>query len=161
MTLTAEERITLIGKLEALPALLEAQVSALSPEQLLARPLAGEWSVAQNVHHLADSHLNAYVRTKLMLTEENPTFKPYSQDAWAETIDANHADLAPSFAILRGLHARWVLLLQSLDEPAFARTGLHPEYQRLYTVDDILRIYGNHGEGHLDQIRRTLEAQEG
>jgi len=159
MSLTTAERAALIAKIEALPTLLEQQTGSLSHEQLTARPLAGEWSVAQNVHHLADSHMNAFIRVKLMLTEEHPVFKPYNQDAWAETPDANNPDLSTSFAILRGMHARWAALLRSLPDSAWARTGMHPETQRVYTVNDILRTYGNHGEAHLDQIRRTLEAQ--
>jgi hypothetical protein len=159
MALSAEERTALIGKIEALPGLLEQQVGALGAEELLARPLAGEWSVAQNVHHLADSHMNAFLRTKLILTEDRPTFKSYDQDAWAETPDAANADVGSSFALLRGLHARWVILLRSVEGDEWTRTGLHPEGQRTYTIDDILRTYGNHGEAHLDQIRRTLEAQ--
>jgi len=148
-----------IERIRRLPAHLERLVADCAPAQLTTHFLENEWTVAQNVHHLADSHMNAFIRVKLMLTEEHPVFKPYNQDAWAETPDANNPDLSTSFAILRGMHARWAALLRSLPDSAWARTGMHPETQRVYTVNDILRTYGNHGEAHLDQIRRTLEAQ--
>lgn len=161
MSLTSAERAAQIDRIEALPALLDAAVRDLSEAQLTARPLAGEWSVAQNVHHLADSHMNAYVRCKLILTEEQPTLKPYSQNAWAETVDGAQADVGASLAILRGLHNRWVTLLRALPDDAWRREGWHPELQRVYTFDSILALYSGHGEAHLEQIARTLAAQGG
>lgn len=157
--LTPSERTELIAKIAQLPAHLEALVCTLTPAQLTTPFLAGEWTVAQNVHHLADSHMNSVIRMKLVLTEESPTFKPYDQDAWAATADANNPDIGDSLQLLRGLHKRWVRLFESLPEQAWQRSGIHPEYNRRYTIDDILRIYGAHGEGHLDQIQRTLDAQ--
>ncbi len=157
--MTPEERAALIAKIAALPQQLAAVISPLSDEQLLARPLAGEWSVAQNVHHLADSHMTSFIRVRLMLTQENPAFTPYSPDAYADLPDASKAETGDSMDLLRGLHARWVLLWQSLSEEQWARTGYHPESGRTYTLNDILRTYGNHGEAHLDQIARTLAAQ--
>ena len=153
-----EERAVMIARIAALPDQLEALVCALTPEQLTTHYLAHEWTVAQNVHHLADSHMNAFVRVKLILTEENPAFKPYDQDAWAGTADADQADLGVSLQLLRGLHARWVRLFESLDEAQWQRTGWHPENRRTYSPEDILKTYSGHGEGHLDQIRRTLDA---
>jgi hypothetical protein len=158
--LTPSERSALVQKIANLPAQLEQAVCELTPNQLTARPLAGEWSVAQNVHHLADSHMNSFVRMKLVLTEDNPTFKPYDQDAWAESADADHASVGESLRLLAGLHQRWVRLFESLAERQWQRAGIHPEYGRLYTVEDILSIYADHGEAHLDQIARTLAAQE-
>ncbi len=157
--LTPSERSELIQKIAKLPAQLEQLVCELTPAQLSARPLVGEWSVAQNVHHLADSHMNSFVRMKLAITEENPTFKPYDQDAWAETPDANHADISESLRLLRGLHRRWVRLFESVAGEQWLRAGVHPEYGRRYTIEDILCIYAEHGEAHLDQIARTLAAQ--
>jgi uncharacterized damage-inducible protein DinB len=157
-TVMNKERAAFVAQIGALPQQLEALVASLSPEQLTARPLAHEWSVAQNVHHLADSHMNSFVRCKLMLTEQNPHFKPYDQDAWAALPDAGSGDLGASLNVLRSLHARWVALWQSLAGDKWTRTGTNPESGRTYTLDDILRIYAGHGEGHLDQIRRTLAA---
>jgi hypothetical protein len=154
----ATERAALIGRISALPAALEALVAGLSSEQLTTPFLDGEWSVAQNVHHLFDSHANSYIRCKLALTEDGPPFKPYNQDAWADLPDARDADIGVSLALLRGLHARWVRFWQSLPDEAWGRVGHHPQYGRM-SLDDLLRSYADHGEGHLDQIQRTLAAQ--
>lgn len=156
--LLSAERLDLTRQIAELPAQLEELVDGLTAHQLLARPLAGEWSVAQNVHHLADSHMNSFIRLKLILTEENPPLKPYDQDAWAERADSNHPDIALSLQLLRGLHARWVQLFDSLGDAEWARTGVHPE-AGIVTPADLLRSYARHGAGHLDQIARTLAAQ--
>jgi hypothetical protein len=132
-------------------------VCDLTPEQLTTRYLASEWTVAQNVHHLADSHMNSYIRLKLMLTEDHPTLKPYDQDAWALSADANNPAIETSLQLLRGLHARWVTLFESLGEDDWLRAGRHPETGEV-TAEDQLRIYAAHGEGHIDQIKRTLAA---
>lgn len=153
---TPEERAAMIACLAALPDELEALVANLMPAQLAARAAPDEWNVAQIVHHLADSHINAFVRVKLMLTEENPTFKPYDQVAWATTPDADSPDLGPSLQIVRGLHERWVRLLENLDEAQWQRTGWQPVSRKSYSVGDILRTYSRHGDDHLDQIRRAL-----
>ena len=94
-----------IEKIRRLPQQVEGLVSGLSPEALTARPLAGEWTVAQNVHHLVDSHINSYVRCKLMATEENPTLKPYDEAAWARLADGGGADLSDSLTLLKALQA--------------------------------------------------------
>jgi DinB superfamily len=156
--LTLTERIDLTGQIAALPDQLAELVAGLTVEQLVAQPIAGEWSVAQNVHHLADSHMNAFIRLKLMLTEANPTIKPYDQDAWADRADANHAEIECSMQLLRGLHARFVQVFDSLTEADMQRTGVHPEYGLITPVTQ-LRSYARHGAGHLDQIARTLAAQ--
>jgi hypothetical protein len=150
-------RQELIGKIRALPDQVEELVAGISPAQLTARPLPGEWSVAQNVHHLVDSHMNSYVRCKLIMTEEQPTFRPYDQDRWAELPDASQADIADSLAMLRHLHARWVVFWESLGEDEWVRTGFHPD-SGVVSLDDQLRLYAEHGEGHLEQIGRTLAA---
>ncbi len=155
--LTNTQRRELIEKVRSFPAQLEAAVRDLTPVQLTTRSLAGEWTVAQIVHHLADSHINAFVRVKLMLTEDRPTLKPYNQEAWAETAEAESAAIGGALDILRGLHERWVALFESLGDADWGRKALHPESGEL-TVDDILVTYANHGEAHLAQINRTLAA---
>lgn len=156
--MTPDERAALVAQIAALPQQLEALVGPLSPAQLSARSLPGEWSVAQNVHHLADAHMNAFMRVKLILTEENPGYKTYDQDAWAELPDGVNTDIIDSLELLRGLHKRWVRLYVSLPEEAWARTGTNPVSNRVYTMEDIVRTYAGHGEAHLDHIRRTLAA---
>lgn len=153
------DRQALIDTIRALPERLAALVGGLSDAQLTTHFLAGEWTVAQNVHHLADSHMNSYVRCKLIATEDHPTLKPYDQDRWATFPDAQSADLSTSLALLQALHARWVAFWNSLPADAWARTGLHPENGAV-SLDDQLALHAAHGEGHLDQIRRTLAAEQ-
>ena len=151
-------RTILIEQIRRLPDEVEALVGGLTSAQLTTHFLSGEWSVAQNVHHLADSHMNSYVRCKLMATEDNPTFRPYDQDLWAEMPDAKTAELSASLALLRSLHVRWVLFWESLSGAEWQRTGLHPD-DGAVTLAQQLRLYAEHGEAHIDQIARTLAAQ--
>jgi DinB superfamily len=152
------ERADLINALRSLPDQLEALVSGLSPEELTTAYLASEWTVAQNVHHLFDSHANSYIRCKLIATEDRPPLKPYKQDDWAAMPDASEADITVSLALLRGLHTRWARFWEQLPEASWSRSGLHPEYGEM-SLDGILRSYVKHGLGHLDQISRTLAAK--
>lgn len=156
--LTNEQRHDLIETIRAFPSQLRARVAGLTDEQLTTHFLEGEWTVAQNVHHLADSHMNSFVRTRLILTEDRPALKPYDQDRWAELADSGTTALEESLSILEGLHHRWVRLFESLGEADWRRVGLHPEIGEV-TLDSILQNYAAHGAGHIDQINRTLEAQ--
>ncbi len=155
---TPEERSARIEKIRSFPAQLEALVEYLNEDDLLGRPLEGEWSVQQIVHHLADSHMNAYIRTKLILSEDKPTLKPYNQEVWAEMIDTATINIDESLLILRGLHRRWVRLFESLEEDQWGRQGVHPENGDM-SLDDILKTYSDHGDNHIQQISRTLAAQ--
>lgn len=146
----------LIAKMREFPARLEALVKDLSDEALDARP-EREWSPRQNVHHVADSHMNAFIRVKLALTENHPTIKPYNQDDWAETTDSKTLPLEYSLAIIRGLHARWVALFESLTPEQWQRTVMHPE-NGVMSVEDFLKTYAAHGEGHIEQIKAALAA---
>ncbi len=155
--LTETERLALIAKIADLPEQLTTLVRNLSEAQLTTHFLPQEWTVAQNVHHLADSHMNSFIRLKLILTEERPPLKPYDQDAWAVRADGDNIALESSLLILHGLHQRWVTLFKSLQATEWVRTGLHPEVGEV-SVEDLLLTYATHGEGHLDQITRTLAA---
>lgn len=152
-----QERTMLIEQIRQLPAQLEAVVKPLSPRQLTTHFLPNEWTVAQNIHHLADSHMNSFIRLKFILTEDTFTIQPYNQAVWAETIDSNNPLIQDSLNVLKGLHPRWVFLFESLNEAQWRRKALHPEIGTV-SVEDILRIYGGHGLGHIDQIQRTLAA---
>jgi hypothetical protein len=154
---TETQRRELIDQIRELPTRLRERVSGLTDAQLTIHFLPHEWTVAQNVHHLADSHMNSFIRVRLILTEERPTLKPYDQDLWAELADSGTAALEESLCILDGLHARWVRLFESLDEAAWQRSGLHPENGEV-TIEDMLRTYAAHGQGHIDQIGRALAA---
>jgi hypothetical protein len=153
------EHDELIEKIRRLPEQVAELVAGLSADQLTARPLAGEWSVAQNVHHLCDSHMNSYVRCKLIASEHQPPLKPYLQDVWAEFADASGPDLGDSLALLRGMHGRWVLFWKNLPPEAWARSGMHPENGEM-SLDRILGVYAAHGEAHLNQITGTIAALE-
>ena len=162
--LTPEERQTQIEKIRDLPAQLRSLVANLSAEELTTHYLADEWTVAQNVHHLADAHMNSFVLFKRILSADRPPVQGYDPDAWADMADANHADIELSLRILDSLHARWTQLLTSLSDDSLARTGVFARVginsqgdER--SIDDYIRIYGNHGEAHLDQIERTLAAK--
>ena len=153
----------LIDKLRALPQQIANLTKDLSDEDLTSHYLmkddgTPEWTVAQNVHHLADSHMNSYIRCKLMITEDNPMIRPYDQDAWAEQPEAKSADLTYSLAILHSLHNRWVHFWQNLEADDWSRTAVHPD-SGPFTLDDQLKLYVDHGEGHIEQIQRTLKAK--
>lgn len=152
-------RQALVEKIRVLPGQIEALVAGLSDEQLTSHYLVGEWSVAQNVHHLVDSHMNSYIRCRLILTEHEPPLKPYNQDAWADLPDAASADISASLALLRALHTRWVIFWEQLPADAWARIGLHPENGPM-SLDRILAVYAAHGEAHIEQITRTLASRQ-
>jgi hypothetical protein len=153
-----DERPVLIEKIRRLPEQVTELVNSLSDAQLTTHFIESEWTVAQNVHHLSDSHMHSYLRCKLMLTEENPTLRPYDQDVWAALPDASAADVAASLELLAGLHGRWVMFWQSLADEDWERTAVHPE-SGIVTLADQLRLYAAHGESHLRQIGNTLAAQ--
>ncbi len=155
--MTSQERTILIEKIRQLPAQIASLAAGLSAEQLTTHYLPTEWTVAQNVHHLVDSHMNSYIRCKLIATEDHPTLKPYDQDAWANFADAQDAAVDGSLLMLAQLHHRWVHFWETLPAAAWARTGHHPESGTV-TLESQLASYAAHGEAHIDQITRTLAA---
>jgi uncharacterized damage-inducible protein DinB len=157
--LTPTEREARIDAIRRTPARLRAAVKGLSEAQLDTPYREGGWTVRQVVHHVVDSHVNAYVRFKLALTEENPTIKPYQEKLWAELSDAKTLPVESSLAILEALHARWVALLDTLDPEQFRRTLHHPESGDM-TVDSLLEVYGWHGPHHEAHIT-GLRARKG
>jgi hypothetical protein len=154
----SDERKALIEKIQRLPEQVAELVAGLSDEQMTTHYIEHEWTVAQNVHHLCDSHMNSYIRCKLILTEDNPTLKPYDQDVWAALPDASGADVGDSLALLAGLHGRWTTFWQNLADEEWDRPGFHPADGPV-TLAMQLRLYAEHGEGHLRQIGNTLSAQ--
>ena len=140
-----------IAALRSLPSEVEAAIKDL-PEGALDRSYReGGWTARQLVHHLADSHMNAFTRTKLIMTEDNPTIKPYDQDAWAKGPDYT-GSIDSSLAILRGLHSRWADLFESVSESDWQRTLNHPENGPM-TLERVLTIYSDHGKKHVGHIR--------
>jgi len=156
--LAPAERAALVDEIEALPARLAAVVQPLSESQLNTPYRPGGWTVRQVVHHVPDSHLNAYVRFKLALTESEPTIKPYDQDAWSRLPDAE-SDVDLSLILLAALHRRWVILLRSLTEPQWQRRLVHPKSGTM-DLDRLLQLYAWHGRHHLAHIT-SLAARSG
>ena len=138
------------------PANLREAVRGLSDQQLDTPYRPRGWTVRQVVHHVPDSHLNAYIRFKLALTENEPTIKPYEQQLWAELPDAQRAPVEMSLDLLDSLHKRWVLLLHSLKPSDFNRTFRHPELG-LMTLDRALALYAWHGRHHVAHITSLRE----
>src|SRR5215469_17748942 len=141
--LAAARRRELISEIEQLPVWLRQLVDGMNESQIQTR--YRNWTVRQIVHHLADSHLNAFARFRLALTEDRPTIKPYDETRWAELADSKSADVELSLRLLESLHARWVLLLRSLTDADFERTYFHPEHQREFRLDEVLAMYAHHG----------------
>lgn len=154
--ITETQRQNLIEEIAAAPANLRAAVKGLSPQQLDTPYRPEGWTVRQLVHHLPDSHLNAYTRFKLALTEQEPTIKPYDEKQWAELEDARTAPVEISLALLESLHYRWALLLRALPPTAFARTFRHPDLGVL-TLDKQLGLYAWHGRHHTAHITSLCE----
>lgn len=149
-SLTAGERNALIDEIAATPGKVRAAVAGLSDAQLDTPYRPGGWTARQVVHHMADSHMNSYIRTKLALTESEPTIKPYEQDLWAKLPDST-LPVEVSLNILDGLHQRWVVLLRSLSEEDFARTFVHPELGPM-VLDKNIALYAWHGRHHTAHI---------
>ena len=155
LTLTPEERAGAVQALRVLPAALWAAVEG-QPDAVLGTPYRdGGWTVRQVVHHLADSHMNAVVRLKLALTEENPTVRPYEEGQWA-TLPDMWLPVAPSLALLEGLHTRWAAVLEALAPEDWARAWTHPAQGQTFTVDTLAAMYAWHGRHHLAHIRRVV-----
>lgn len=149
--LGADEREALIERIAEVPALLEKAVGGLSDEQLDTPYRDGGWSPRQSAHHIADSHLNGFVRFKLAVTEDDPTIRTYEQEPWAETPDVHAVPVEASLAIVRGLHERWVTLLRALTPEDFGRTIQHPEDGRM-DLDRLLQLYAWHGRHHVAHV---------
>jgi len=149
--LTEDQKQAFLDEIARAPAELRAAVKGLSDAQLDTPYRPGGWTVRQVVHHLPDSHLNAYVRCKLALTEDEPTIKPYAEDRWAELADTKTTPIEVSLTMLEALHDRWVRLLRSLTQPEWKRSFRHPELGTM-TLEKTLALYAWHGRHHLAHI---------
>jgi len=149
--LTTSERNEWIQKIQQLPLKLETAVKGLSDTQLDTPTGEGKWTSRQIAHHIADANINAYSRMKLIVTEEKPILKPYNQDQWALLADCKNGRLDSTLMLIKGLHERWVMFLNSLPETSWAREGIHLENGKV-ALEDVLRIYSKHGETHIQQI---------
>jgi DinB superfamily len=157
--LTETERSGCLVRIAGAPAKLRSAVDGLSDGQLDTRYRPGGWTARQVVHHLPDSHLNAYTRFRLALTESAPTIRPYDEVRWAELPDARSGPVEISLGLLEALHLRWVLLLRQLAPGDWTRTFTHPEQGRELTLDEVLALYAWHGEhhvAHITHLRRRM-----
>lgn len=154
--LSAAQRASAIETIAQTPARLRAAVNGLSPQQFDTAYRPGGWTVRQVAHHVPDSHMNAYIRTKLALTEDEPTIKPYDEKAWADLGDTRLTAIESSLALLEALHERWVYLLRSLNDSDFARTFRHPEHG-VRTLDWMVALYAWHGPHHVAHITSLHE----
>jgi uncharacterized damage-inducible protein DinB len=155
-SLTEDQKQKFLDDIAHTPANLRAAVKGLSQQQLDTPYRPGGWTVRQVVHHVPDSHLNAYVRFKLALTEEEPTIKPYAEDRWAQLADTQATPVEVSLAMLDSLHDRWVRLLRSLKPQDWKRTFRHPELG-VMNLERILALYAWHGRHHVAHITALRE----
>lgn len=156
-SVTAAMRADAIAAITTLPAKMRDAVRGLSDAQLDTPYRPGGWTVRQVVHHVADSHINAFVRLKLALTEENPTVKPYDEKAFANLPD-QRLPVDVSLSLLEGLHVRWTAVLNTLAPEQFARPLYHPEIGAI-TVDYLVQTYGWHSRHHLAHLTRLRERE--
>lgn len=153
---TPDDRSRRIDEIAGLPGALRAAVGGLSPEQLDTAYRPGGWTVRQVVHHVPDSHINAYVRFRLALTEREPTIRPYEEARWAELDDARTSPPDVSLALLDALHDRWVTLLRALPDDAWPRILHHPE-SGVHDLDWLLALYAWHGRHHVAHVTALRE----
>jgi hypothetical protein len=141
-----------LSDIRYLPGLLEHSIQNLDEAQLDTPYREGGWTVKQLVHHVADSHMNAYIRFKLGLTEDNPVIKPYDENKWAGLADTQTLPINISLTLLHALHLRWSALLADMKEEEFTRTVFHPERKEAITLWNLLGSYSWHGRHHVAHI---------
>ncbi|MBC8152041.1 MAG: putative metal-dependent hydrolase [Bacteroidetes bacterium] len=155
-TYTADDSQQHIAVIATMPYHLTELVGKWGDDRLDTPYRPGGWTVRQLVHHVADSHINAYVRTKLALTETNPTIAPYEEGEWANLADMTMS-VAPSLVILSNLHHRWVAVLEAMTEADYARTYYHPGSQRTFDLEEVMAMYAWHSEHHYQHAYRLAE----
>ncbi len=146
-----------IREIDKFPKRLKDSVKSLSDEQLETAYRDGGWTLRQVVNHCADSHLNAYCRIKLALTESNPLIKTYNEKLWAELVDGKTADIRFSLNMLASLHKRWVMLLKSLEKEDLHKTFHHPEQNRNIPIYELIALYAWHCNHHLAHITQLKQ----
>ncbi|GIN84815.1 putative metal-dependent hydrolase [Heyndrickxia sporothermodurans] len=149
---TNELRKEWIQILKETPKRLTEAIANLTPEQLNTPYRPNGWTVLQVVHHLADSHMNSFIRFKLALTENEPTIKPYKENLWANLDDSRNVPSDISLQLLEALHMRWVHLLESISENDYNKMFLHPELNKKISLNETLALYAWHSQHHLAHI---------
>jgi len=151
---TPDTRRRAIDAIRQTPAKLRAAAAGMTAAQLDTPYREGGWTVRQVIHHVAESHANAWIRFKLALTEDNPTIKPYDENAWAMLPDVTGAPVEPSLALIDALHQRWLAVLDAMTADDFTRPLRHPERGQL-TLDFMLQLYAWHGPHHVAHVERV------
>lgn len=151
-TVSSELRHQHIQSIKQLPQKLKEVIGIMNEDQLDTPYRPDGWTVRQLIHHIADSHMNAFTRFKLGMTESEPTIRPYDQAAWCNMEDAKQLDPALSMDIISGLHGRWVKVLSDMTAEDFDKNIIHPEMKKKLKMNELLCIYGWHSEHHLAHI---------
>jgi hypothetical protein len=156
---TAAEIASYIDTIGSLPEKIEAMASKLTSDSLNKSYRSGGWTARQVIHHLADSHMNAYIRVKWTLTENSPTIKAYNEKAWAETSETA-LDPHLSITLLHALHAKWVAVLKGLTSDDLQKHFVHPETHKEIRLDRMIAMYAWHGEHHLAHLNLILTSPQ-
>lgn len=153
----AELKEKWIQSISSFPATVLSLTSDLSSPELSRNYRPDGWNIKQVVHHCADSHMNAFIRFKLTLTEDSPTIRPYFEERWAELDDGNQDDLGDTFTLLKALHSKWSRLLHGLSEEDLKRHYVHPQYGKEFSLLEVLGLYAWHCEHHLGHVKLALK----
>ena len=152
-----EQKQQWLNDIKFLPQALENAIINLDEAQLQTPYRDGGWTVHQLVHHVADSHMNAYIRFKLGLTEDNPTIKTYEEKLWAQLDDVKNLPVNISLTLLHSLHARWYEAIKNLSDEQWNRTVFHPDQKKNLTIWHFLGLYAWHGKHHVAHINKMRE----
>ena len=142
-----------IGEIEELPSKCRNELKDFTEEMLADKYRPDGWTARQVIHHIVDSHINAYIRFKLTLTEDTPTIRPYLEDRWAELYDGKNAPIEMSLSLLEALHRRWALLIRNIAENDYSRSYFHPQSNKEFQLRTALALYAWHSRHHLEHIR--------
>jgi hypothetical protein len=156
-SLSPEDRARCIETIASTPAKMREAVGKLTAKQLDTPYREGGWTARQVVHHVPESHMNAYIRFKLALTETNPVIKPYDEAAWTRLNDVAVAPIEASLALLESLHERWVVLMRGLSAGDWRKRYIHPEYGQARTLEYTLALYAWHGEHHIAHVNSVSQ----
>jgi hypothetical protein len=155
-SVSPEDRSRLIETIRVAPTRLRAAASGISAAQLDTPYHEGGWTIRQVIHHIPESHMNAYIRFKLALTETDPVIKPYDEAAWARLSDVTVAPIEASIVLLESLHQRWVVLMQGLSGDDWLKRYVHPEYGESRTLEQTLALYAWHGDHHIAHVKSVV-----
>jgi hypothetical protein len=156
-SIAPEDRARYIETIASAPARLREATKGISATRLDTPYREGGWTVRQVIHHVPESHMNAYIRFKLALTETDPVIKPYDEAAWARLSDVAVAPIETSIVLLESLHMRWVVLMRGLSGDDWGERFIHPEYGQARTLEQTLALYAWHGDHHIAHVKSVVD----